>query len=226
MVNIDTVYQRVLAIANKEQRGYITPQEFNLFANQAQTDIFEQYFYDLQQYARIPEAGTDYSSRKELLDDKLSIFKAANTITATSSSVALPSDLHKIGSIINATRKVEIFKVQKSELIRILNTPLSKPSIDRPIYILESDSITIYPTTSDEIQINYTRNPIAANWAYTVVNQKPMYNASSAVNFELHISEQSNLVFKILQLAGISLGGELYTVGSQEELKEIQKQKQ
>ena len=34
MVSIDTVYQKVLAIANKEQRGYITPQEFNLFANQ------------------------------------------------------------------------------------------------------------------------------------------------------------------------------------------------
>ncbi len=45
-VSIDTVYQRVLAILNKEQRGYITPQEFNLFANQAQLDIFEQYFYD------------------------------------------------------------------------------------------------------------------------------------------------------------------------------------
>ena len=41
MVNIDTVYQRVLAIANKEQRGYITPQEFNLLANQAQMEIFE-----------------------------------------------------------------------------------------------------------------------------------------------------------------------------------------
>ena len=53
-VNIDTVYQRVLNIANKEQRGYITPQEFNLFANQAQMDIFEQYFYDLNQFSRIP----------------------------------------------------------------------------------------------------------------------------------------------------------------------------
>ena len=47
MVNIDTVYQTVQALANKEQRGYLTPQEFNLFANQAQLDIFEQYFYDL-----------------------------------------------------------------------------------------------------------------------------------------------------------------------------------
>ena len=40
-VSVDTVYQRVLAILNKEQRGYITPQEFNLFANQAQMEIFE-----------------------------------------------------------------------------------------------------------------------------------------------------------------------------------------
>ena len=52
-VNIDTVYQRVLALANKEQRGYITPQEFNLLANQAQQEIFEQYFYDLNQRGRI-----------------------------------------------------------------------------------------------------------------------------------------------------------------------------
>ena len=39
MVNIDNVYQKVLVLANKEQRGYITPQEFNLFANQAQLEI-------------------------------------------------------------------------------------------------------------------------------------------------------------------------------------------
>jgi len=44
-INIDKVYQKVLAIANKEQRGYITPQEFNLFADQAQMNIFEQYFF-------------------------------------------------------------------------------------------------------------------------------------------------------------------------------------
>ena len=38
--SINNVYQKVLALANKEQRGYITPQEFNLFAEYAQLDIF------------------------------------------------------------------------------------------------------------------------------------------------------------------------------------------
>ena len=44
-VSVNTVYSRVLVLANKEQRGYITPQEFNLLANQAQMKIFESYFY-------------------------------------------------------------------------------------------------------------------------------------------------------------------------------------
>ncbi len=48
MINIDTVYQKVLALANKEQRGYITPQEFNLLADKAQMEIFESYFHDLK----------------------------------------------------------------------------------------------------------------------------------------------------------------------------------
>ena len=40
MINIDTIYQKVLALANKEQRGYITPQEFNLLADKAQMEIY------------------------------------------------------------------------------------------------------------------------------------------------------------------------------------------
>ncbi len=46
-ISIDNVYQQVLVIANKEQRGYITPQEFNLLARKAQLDVFENYFSDL-----------------------------------------------------------------------------------------------------------------------------------------------------------------------------------
>ena len=75
MVNIDTVYQRVLAIANKEQRGYITPQEFNLFANQAQMDIFEQYFYDLKVFQLGPSNDLTYSDMVDLLQEKIDIFE-------------------------------------------------------------------------------------------------------------------------------------------------------
>ena len=71
MILVDTVYQRVLAFANKEQRGYITPQEFNLFANQAQMEIFEQYFYDLNQWSRQHGNDTIYADPITILEQKI-----------------------------------------------------------------------------------------------------------------------------------------------------------
>ena len=47
-INVDTVYKTVLSILNKEQRGYITPQEFNLFADKAQKEIVHHYFHDIK----------------------------------------------------------------------------------------------------------------------------------------------------------------------------------
>jgi len=84
-VNINTVYQRVLALANKEQRGYVTPLEFNLLANQAQMEIFEQYFYDINLYNRAPGNSTEYADMLHILEEKIAPFKindAALTSTA------------------------------------------------------------------------------------------------------------------------------------------------
>jgi predicted AlkP superfamily phosphohydrolase/phosphomutase len=51
-VNINTVYQTVLFILNKEQRGYVTPAEFNSLAAQVQDEIFQSYFPDGNQVNR------------------------------------------------------------------------------------------------------------------------------------------------------------------------------
>ena len=73
-INVNTVYQTVLLILNKEQRGYITPDEFNKTATQVQLDIFEQYFDDLNQQLRVPQADYDYSDRQLNIDEKLYVF--------------------------------------------------------------------------------------------------------------------------------------------------------
>ena len=119
MVNIDTVYQTILAIANKEQRGYITPQEFNLFANQAQMEIFEQYFYDENQFSRIPGNSTEYSDMLDLLEEKISIFeKFKVAMSAMSGNQAtVPTDLYRLGTVWYgaAGYDVEVEKVGKKD---------------------------------------------------------------------------------------------------------------
>ena len=80
-INVNTVYQTVLMILNKEQRGYMTPTEFNTVATQVQLEIFEKYFDDLNQQLRVPQADTDYADRQENIDEKLAIFKTFGDAT-------------------------------------------------------------------------------------------------------------------------------------------------
>jgi len=74
-INVNTVYNTVLSILNKEQRGYITPDEFNKLATQVQLEIFENYFEDMNQQLRVPQTNNEYANRQKNIDDCISIFK-------------------------------------------------------------------------------------------------------------------------------------------------------
>ena len=119
-VNVNTVYQRVLALANKEQRGYITPQEFNLLANQAQLQIFDQYFYDVDVSGRMTGNSTEYSDRLDMLEEKLAPFeKFKQTIAMAGNEGTLPSDLYRLGTVYFAggggAYDIEVEQINKKE---------------------------------------------------------------------------------------------------------------
>ena len=60
----------------------------------------------------------------------------------------------------------------------------------------------IYSTPS---LIFYIRVPSKVNWTYVVINKQAMYDANNSTqDFELHASEENQLVNKILRLAGVS----------------------
>jgi len=82
-INVNTVYQTVLLILNKEQRGYMTPVEFNKIGQQVQLEIFEKYFEDLNQQIRIPQTNVDYADRVMSLDEKMAIFKTSGASAYT-----------------------------------------------------------------------------------------------------------------------------------------------
>jgi len=74
-VNVDIVYKTVLLILNKEQRGNLSPDEFNKVATQVQLEIFESYFDTLNQQLRRPDNDTEYGDRIKNVDQAISVFK-------------------------------------------------------------------------------------------------------------------------------------------------------
>jgi hypothetical protein len=366
-IPIDRVYQKVLTFANKEQRGYITPQEFNLFAHQAQMEIFEQYFYDVNQWQRQHGNSLGYSDMLENLQEKISLFEftsVADNVTVLNrwGDVNLEADipdLYRLGAVrvkypdqkyYNEAEVVDNMK----EFMLLAESKLTRRNNKRPVYLRYHngyDRIKIYPypvqddggdidlntneinpdvnhvvvnsVTSayqtwgvgkymffnesemeellgveyvnndvfdvkvvrqvngqdviiyedkleffhssspslrqqwgnnsnissarkwphlfDEsisyyapgnlnakmgdweigdkvyitsniylgnmrnVKVDYVRTPKTPNWNYVVVNEKPLYNSTTSTNFELHQSEESELVYRILAYAGVAI---------------------
>ena len=203
-ISIDTVYQKVLALANKEQRGYITPQEFNLLANQAQMEIFEQYFYDAKSEDGNLKNSTEFSNVDEILDEKISIFKTPATLNVTSSFAILPANMHRLGMVYTSDN-VEVEQLTEEEVLYLNQSPIAKPTKLFPAYIRTGQvSIRVYPpVASGFVNCNYIRTPLNPKWGYIIVAEQALYNNSNTVDFELHRSDEAELVYKILSLAGI-----------------------
>ena len=218
-ISIDDVYQKVLVIANKEQRGYITPQEFNLLANKAQLLIFEQYFYDIDKALDIHGNSTEYSDRIDVLHEKIAPFEkwkvAMSAVSGNEGTLPTSTTVHKLGTVFYAAGlyDVEVERVEKNDLHYMERTALAAPT----------DAYT-----TGNVTCNYIAKPTKPNWTYTVVNNQALYNstATDAQDFELHASEENELVYKILELASITLNkpGLVQIAGDQDNELMIKKQ--
>jgi len=212
MINIDTVYQKVLALANKEQRGYITPQEFNLLADKAQLDILDSYFHDIKTAYHKPKNQTGFSDELEMLSEKLQSFKSSSTVenNGSSATLTLPTTLYRIDNISRA--EGEVVELSKKEVLLTENNPLTKATINRTVYVREaSDTVKLYPAPAGTVdnpvsfEIQFFKKPTPPNWGYVIVSEKALYSSTASTNFELHTSEEEVLVIRILELSGITM---------------------
>ena len=223
-INVNTVYQTVLMILNKEQRGYMTPTEFNTVATQVQLEIFEKYFDDLNQQLRIPQADTDYADRQENIDEKLAIFKTFGDATYTTvgglSYFVLPTSdtygnvvsFYRLGNVLYNDEKV-VQRLDRHEFYYANQSRLTKPSTINPAYLYENQKLFIKPTTiTDKIKVDYIRKPNDIIWGFTpgsvgqyVWNNTPysLSNPTGSTDFEIHESEQTEVILKILLYSGI-----------------------
>mgnify|MGYP000651502715 CR=1 FL=1 len=205
-INVDLVYKTVLLILNQQQRGYITPDEFNKVGNQVQQGIFEKYASDLNQQLRIPENDSEYANRVKNLEEKLDIFKRIATPTFSTdhfTTASLPN-FYRLGTVIHKDVKM-VQMVERNEFYLIQKSPLTAATISQPIFLYEDTKISVYPTSiTSDIQVSYLKQPAIINWGYSVGSLgQYIYNASSSVNFELHPSEQVDVITGILLYSGV-----------------------
>ena len=215
-VNVDIVYKTVLLILNQQQRGYMTPDEFNKTATQVQLTIFEGYASDLNQQYRLPDNDTEYGDRVKNIEQQLQFFQkyinnasTPGAITGTNPftiDLTVVTDLYRLGSVMYQGVQLGQYS-QRNEVTQLFLSPLTQPTENFPIYLYESGQIFVFPntiTTANDINISYLATPANVVWGYTTGGLgEYIYAAGASTDFQLDVTEQTEIILRILAYAGV-----------------------
>jgi hypothetical protein len=292
---INSVRNTVLSIVNKNNYGYISPSDFNLFAANSQMEIYEEYYSNYNKVINAENArqsGVDYADIEQPIAEVLEYFLrtdylwkiSANkfsmptptttgydtymlldvrckpvvlktgtntsvvatelvdtaggfvslgiaagdvvtnlttglvsTVVSVLSSTALLLDSNiflasgNAYAIVSSATVVQAEKVINNRLSLLVNSNLTQPTKEFPIYALQGNELTFYPTTisnKGQVQATYFRYPKVPKWTYiTLANGEPVFDQSQGdyQDFELPPEDEYKLVTKILEYAGISI---------------------
>jgi hypothetical protein len=227
---INSVRNTVLSVLNKNNYGYISPSDFNLYAKQAQMEVFEEYFSQYNKILNMENArmsGTSYADLSKVIAEAIEIFSVTSSLSQVSAGqnrYYLPSlsttgnDYFMINKVlcydasgITRTLTGEAEKISHSKITMLNNSLLTAPTETYPAYVQEGGIMTVYPDTinlPNEVDAQYFRYPKDPKWTYiTLGSGEPVFDQSQPdyQDFEVPIEDEYKLVVKILQYAGVSI---------------------
>jgi hypothetical protein len=243
MASVYTVYSTLKDLANKDERGFVTPSTFNAFAALAQQNVFNSLFsknmLSSTSKSRGLDGHRDMALSKQLRED-LAFFSKESTISQVDGTFAKPADLARIIAaktfgtfILGQTTSIPIdliYDELKAEYI--FRSTLSRPTENNPIAVV-SDSITVYPTSVKKIKLKYYKQPSGINpttkarvvslpkFGYTVVSNKEVYDAATSVDFELPEHYTPQLIVELAKMIGVNIkDSDIFSYASSEQTKQ------
>jgi hypothetical protein len=169
MASVNVVYNALKDLANKDERGFVTPAVFNSFAAVAQTNIFNSIFQELNVAKNMRVRGIDvqrHLSKLKQLEEDLSTFSKTETLSQVNGLFSKPADLSRVISlrtfgsfVFGQTTSVPVDIIYDEEKLEyVLQSELSVPTDSHPVAFL-SDVIEVFPTSVKKLKLRYYKQP-------------------------------------------------------------------
>lgn len=202
--NINTVYEGVFDIVNKNQvGGYLSSDEFNRYASVV-----------LREW--INEAYLNYDTTQNTTDNLQYIKVTYTPIVTSDTQITLPEDYMHLVALstrvyVSQTESylsnIEILsdsEYRQREMVTAL-----KPSKNFPAAVLKDGYIQLYPLGLASVaNVDYLKQPITPEWGYTVVNGVKVYDSASSTDFDVPIQHTEDLIQRIVKKLGFQIRDE------------------
>ena len=225
-MTIDEVYRLVQTFANKEQRGFITPSEFNLLAKQAELELYNKRLSLIKEKNPTRKSQGIYAEglTPELAKQDISRFFSflrRNIGDTTNSyqggSTSMDADyieniMHSQDESFNIATNIPVEIVEAKDVNQVLRSSLVSPSMMYPIALMTKSSgssiqLNVFPESVSSIIVYYYYydNVNSPKWSYATVAGKPVYDVTSSRQFRISPRVHGELVIKILEYLGVTI---------------------
>ena len=226
MVSVKRVYEVLKDLANKEQRGFISPSEFNSMAPVAQMAIYRKMWGEVlaaEQLRMSNDGARDLSKARDVREELTLYLKSSTQDRQSDLKFNYPDDFYKLssaktyGSVLMGTTTSSPIEITYDpfRIDYMLKSTLSAPSLARPV-ILVADKLEVYPNSIKKIDIRYyklpegitnagAKTPSQPQFNYTTVAGDEVYDASTSIDFELPKDREEELVVELATMIGTAL---------------------
>jgi hypothetical protein len=190
---IKNIHDLVDLLTAKGKTGYIPRVDIDLAVYAASKDLFD------VEYSK-------YQTSKKITDS-MSVF-LSDPMTLTVDVLGqedIPDDYLHATSITGGTYGNPVREMDEATLALKRNDPLCPPDAEYPICKFYKDYIQFYPITLTNIKLTYLKNPIQPVYAYTIEDDREVYDDASSVDIEWNVTDQNKVTMGALQILGVTL---------------------
>lgn len=223
---INSVRNTVLSVLNKNNYGYISPSDFNLYAQNAQVEIFEEYFSSYNKVINAENAraaGTDYADMEQPIAEVLEFFLRTDYLSKISANkFSLPTPTTTgyysymlldvqckpvilktgtntavtAGQLVDSTATFTTYDIVAGDVVANLTTGLV------------STVVSVLSNTAIQLDSNIF---LTAGNAYGIFSSSTIVQAEKVINSKIALLNNSNLTPPSLQYPAYTLQGEELT---------------
>lgn len=180
MISVNFIRNSVLFIMNKSNLGYIGTSELDIFCNLAQRDIYENLFFQYNQFVNKQNkrlTGSEYADIPKNIQEQIDhyatysvagefVFDApTETWSFTNTNLYRVENLSLVDN--TTKKKVDVELVSKRQLNVLINSDMTKPSLMFPVYEKIGNKFKTFPLVPNDyfLELFYLRTRRLRNGA-------------------------------------------------------------
>lgn len=206
MTIIDQVFQLCNFISNKEQRGNISPAQFNVLARSVQFEYISKRIGNIKIINERGVPAFGYESTWRIHEDLRPLIFGPITIPIQpTGAFAYPYGYVWPDSVHTNDFK-DIRRLTADQYPKVKHSQVHPPTAEYPVMIMRGQYGFIDPYSIGSFQMSYLKLPPDPVWGYVVINNVPVFDEGLSTDFSITALSVNELSMMVLQHVGINLG--------------------